>query len=78
MTKTANKFYDIDGTIVEIEPTSPTENTKGGFYAKSVEDTSNMVEVVLGKDGKGYVDLSKSGGEVNQDALYDMVLGGSE
>ena len=58
MAKIANKMYDIDGNIIEIEPTSPTEDTRGGFYANSVDDTSNMNEVVLGEDGKGYVETN--------------------
>lgn len=51
----ANKMYDIYGTLIEFEPIPPTEDNRGGFYAKEVPNTENMTEIVLGSDGKGYV-----------------------
>ena len=47
---------NIDG--YELEPMTPTETNRGGIYAESVEDTEGMTEVVVGKDGKAYVDVS--------------------
>lgn len=43
----------------ELEPMSPTTTNKGGIYAETVEDTTDMTEVVVGKDGKAYVDVDE-------------------
>ena len=40
----------------ELEPMTPSEENRGGIYATTVEDTTNMVEVVVGVNGKAYVD----------------------
>ena len=34
---------------------APTTSTRGGIYARTEQDTSNMQEVVVGTDGKAYV-----------------------
>ena len=39
----------------ELEPMTPSEENRGGIYATTVEDTTNMVEVG-GFNGKAYVD----------------------
>lgn len=41
---------------IKVDIPTPTETTKGGIFAKSVEDTDGMAEVVIGSDGKAYVD----------------------
>lgn len=40
----------------EFEPMTPSAENRGGIYATTVEDTTGMAEVVIGKDGKAYVD----------------------
>lgn len=46
---------DIYGKELELIPAAPTEIERGGIIATTVDDTTNMEEVVVGKDGKGYV-----------------------
>ena len=38
----------------ELEPMTPSENNRGGIFAKSVEDTDGMAEVAIGANGKAY------------------------
>lgn len=61
----AKGIIDSNGKKVEFETSAPSENKRGGFFAKLVEKTENMTEVLLGKDGKGYVNtITKS--EIDQ------------
>lgn len=46
---------DTQGRALELIPAAPTETERGGIVATTVDDTTNMEEVVVGKDGKGYV-----------------------
>lgn len=64
----AKGMVDANGNKIEFEPPTPTYDKRGGIYAKTVEDTSGLVEVVVGLDGKGYCG-------VNQNALYAQVIG---
>lgn len=52
----AKGIIDASGNEIQFEPPVPTEETRGGILAKSVEDTDEMAEVVIGTDGKAYVD----------------------
>ena len=56
----AKGIIDANGNKIEFEPPTPTVDKRGGIHAESVEDTSGLVEVVVGADGKGYVDVSKA------------------
>ena len=56
----ANGMIDINGNEIEFIPPAPTENERGGIYASTVEDTSDMSEVKVGADGKGYVEIDKT------------------
>lgn len=51
----AKGLIDINGKKVEFEPPAPSAEKRGGIYAGTVENTDGMAEVVVGKDGKGYV-----------------------
>ena len=51
----AKGLIDINGKKVEFEPSAPSAEKRGGIYAGTVENTDGMAEVVVGKDGKGYV-----------------------
>ena len=42
----------------DLEPMAPSTTNRGGIYAQTVQDTSNMQEVVVGSDGKAYTDIS--------------------
>lgn len=44
---------NIEGRL--LEPMAPTTTNKGGIYAQTVQDTTGMQEVVVGSDGKAYV-----------------------
>ena len=39
----------------ELEPMSPTTTNKGGIYAQTVQDTTDMQEVFVCSNGKAYV-----------------------
>lgn len=52
----AKGIIDNNGNKIEFEPPTPTVDKRGGIFAKSVEDTTDMTEVVVGADGKGYVE----------------------
>ena len=51
---------DTQGKEMELIPAAPTETERGGIVAATVSDTSDMTEVVIGDDGKGYVSSEKS------------------
>ena len=51
---------DTQGRALELIPAAPTETERGGIVATTVDDTTNMEEVVVGKDGRGYVSNEKS------------------
>ena len=50
--KYVNKISDC-----ELEPMKPSETNRGGIYAREVNDTTDMAEVVVGDDGKAYVNI---------------------
>lgn len=50
---------DIQGNELELIPAVPTETERGGMKAEVVEKTTNMAEVVVGKDEKAYAKLDK-------------------
>ena len=50
---------------------APTTTTRGGIYARTEQDTSNMQEVVVGSDGKAYVYNDYT-------SLADLIIGESE
>ena len=50
---------------------APTLETRGGIYARTEEDVSNMQEVVIGANGKAYVYNDYS-------SLVHLIVGGSE
>lgn len=52
----AKGIIDANGNKIEFEPPTPTIDKRGGIYAETVEDTSGMAEVVIGANGKAYVD----------------------
>ena len=52
----AKGIIDYNGNKIEFEPPTPTVDKRGGIYAETAEDTTDMTEVVVGADGKGYVD----------------------
>lgn len=54
---------------IKVDIPTPTETTKGGIFAKSVEDTTGMAEVVIGGDGKAYVDT------LNVDGMIQTIYG---
>lgn len=53
----AKGIIDYNGNKIEFEPPTPTVDKRGGIYAEAAEDTTDMTEVVVGADGKGYVDI---------------------
>lgn len=52
-------IYDGSNWVLTggVESMAPTETNRGGIYATTVEDTANMAEVVIGADGKAYVNM---------------------
>lgn len=52
----AKGIIDSEGRKIEFEPPAPTIEKRGGVYATTVDDTTGMAEVVIGSDGKAYVD----------------------
>lgn len=54
----AKGIIDNNGNRIEFEPPTPTVDKRGGIYAETVEDTTDMTEVVVGSDGKAYTDVS--------------------
>lgn len=56
----AKGIIDYNGNKIEFEPPTPTVDKRGGIYAETAEDTTDMTEVVVGADGKGYVDIGNT------------------
>ena len=52
----AKGIIDYNGNKIEFEPPTPAVDKRGGIYAETVENTDGMAEVVIGTDGKAYVD----------------------
>ena len=60
----AKGIIDANGNKIEFEPPTPAIDKRGGIYAETVEDTTDMTNVVVGADGKGYVDVQEVGGKL--------------
>ena len=67
----AKGIIDYNGKKIEFEPSTPAVDKRGGIYAETVEDTSDMTEVVVGADGKGYVDVQEVGGKLSELSTTD-------
>lgn len=67
----AKGIIDYNGNKIEFEPPTPAVDKRGGIYADNAEDTTGMTDVVVGSDGKGYVDVQEVGGKLSELATTD-------